>query len=339
MSTATTPPPGTPASATPGPAETLLLAENFADRRRLRRSLSKWRIIAIVAGALALLALLWRTSGDAAPATAAPHIARVDIAGVIGNDEDLLAMLDTIAERDTVEAVIVHIDSPGGTAVGGEAHYFALRKIAEAKPLVAQVETLAASAGYMIAAAADHIVARNTSIVGSIGVIVTAPNVSELLDRVGVEVREIKSTPLKAEPSPFNEVEPQDVAMMRAMVLDSYEWFATLVAERRGYEPDALATVADGSVFSGRQSLENGLVDAIGGEEAVMAHLASRDIDTDLPVIRYEPPSEESFLGSLLGRAGGGFLSAIGLHDTLERASIRVVPLDGMLALWQGPAR
>ena len=336
MSTAETPRAAAPS---PGPAETLLLAENFADRRRLRRLLSKWRIIALVAIVSFLLAVFWRTTGDTAPATASPHIARVDITGVIGNDEDLLATLETIAERDTVEAVIVHIDSPGGTAVGGEAHYFALREIAEAKPLVAQVETLAASAGYMIATAADHIVARNTSIVGSIGVIVTAPNVSELLDRVGVEVREIKSTPLKAEPSPFNEVEPQDVAMMRAMVLDSYEWFAALVAERRGYEADALAAVADGSVFSGRQSLENGLVDAIGGEEAVMAHLASRDIDTDLPVIRYEPPSDESFLGGLLGQAGTGLLDGLGLGNTFERTRARIVPLDGMLALWQGPAR
>ena len=302
-------PAGGPAT---GPLETLLAAERFADQRRLRRGVSFWRIVAVVLGALLLLALLWRGVANTAPATDAPHIARLDVTGVIGNDERMLALIDTIRERESARALVVHVDSPGGTAVGGEAHFEALRKVAADKPVVAQVETLAASAGYMIAAAADHVVARNTSIVGSIGVIVQVPNVSGLLERIGVEVREIKSSPLKAEPSPFNEIEPADEAMMRAMVLDSYEWFVELVADRRGYTPDEVRGVADGSVFSGRQGLENGLIDAVGGEERVKAYLESRDIDPDLPVIRYEPPSEDGFWGAVLGGAARSVGAGLG---------------------------
>lgn len=308
-----------------------LAAEDFAERRRLRRSRRFWRVLAILAIVAALLALAWRVA-DEGSSTAAPHIARVDIEGVIAGDDRLLSMLDEIRERDSVEAVVLHVDSPGGTAVGGEATYAALRELAAEKPLVAQVSTLAASAGYMVAVAADHIVARNTSIVGSIGVIVQVPNVDELLERVGVDVVAIKSAPLKAEPSPFDPIEPDEVAMMQRMVNDSYEWFVALVAERRPFDEASARALADGSVFSGRQALENGLVDSLGGQEAVEAALAARDIDPELPVIRYEPRREDEGLAGLLLSTVPGVAAA---GERLKRA----LPLDGMVALWQGPAR
>ena len=320
-------------AATPNAAATLIAAETFVDRRRLRRGLAFWRIAAIIAAALFVLALVWRSSAPT-PATSEPHIARIDVTGVIGNDEKLLDLIETVGERDSARALIVRIDSPGGTAVGGEAHFLALRKVAEEKPVVAQVDTLAASAGYMVAAAADHIVARNTSIVGSIGVIVQVPNVDELLDRIGVEVREIKSSPLKAEPSPFNPIEPQDEAMMRRMVMDSYEWFVSLVGDRRGFDEAKARSVADGSVFSGRQGVENGLVDAIGGEAEALDHLGTLDVDPELPVILYEPRREDGSLASIIFGAAG----RVGL-DAVARLAEAVAPLDGMVALWQGPQR
>ena len=309
-----------------------LAAEDFAERRRLRRSRSFWRVAAIIALALAAIAVVWRVSVEFGGDAASPHIARVDIEGVIGADERMLAMLGEIAEKDEVAAVIVHVDSPGGTAVGGEAHYEALREIAAEKPLVAQVSTLAASAGYMVAAAADHIVARNTSIVGSIGVIVQVPNVTGLLNRVGVEVRSIKSAPLKAEPSPFDPITPDDEAMMQRMVDDSYAWFVALVAERRDFDEAAALRLADGSVFSGRQALENGLIDALGGEDAVKAALGARDVDPDLPIVRYEPRRDEPGLLSVLVSRVPGF-------DGVASHVRRLVPLDGMVALWQGRER
>ena len=311
-----------------------LAPEDFADRRRLRRRASFWRIAAIVAAALFVVALVWRV-GASGGATAGPHIARVNISGVIGGDERVLRLLDTIAERDAVTAVVVHIDSPGGTAVGGEATFAKLREVADAKPLVAQVETLAASAGYMVAAAADHIVARNTSIVGSIGVIVQVPNVTELLDRIGVDVRTIKSTPLKAEPSIVTPVNPEAEEMMRRMVLSSYQWFVDLVRERRGMGDNQIAVVADGSVFSGIQSLENGLVDALGGEEAVKAYLATREVNTDLPIVLYEPPRESGPFGlvSRAGEAAGkGLRAGLGIEDQAMRLGL----VDGIVSLWQG---
>ena len=311
-----------------------LAAEEFADRRRIRRGLTRWRVAAIVLGVLLALALVWR-SADGGAGTGAPHIARIDIEGVIGSDDRMLALIDSLAENDLVKGVVVRVDSPGGTAVGGEAHYLALRELADRKPVVAQVDTLAASAGYMIAAAADHIVARNTSIVGSIGVIVQIPNVSELLDRIGVDVRAIKSTPLKAEPSIATPINPQAEEMMGRMVRSSYEWFVALVSERRDLEGERLAAVVDGSVFSGLQSLDNGLVDAIGGEEEAKAHLEGRGVDEDLPLLRYQPEREGDGVLGILGAGGraigAGLVDGSGVAERLER----ILPVDGIAALWQ----
>src|SRR5690606_398257 len=132
------------------------------------------------------------------------HIAMVKVEGTITEDEDLLDRLERIRKSPSVKALILNIDSPGGTTVGGEATFDAVRKVAAVKPVVAQVGTLAASAGYMIASAADHIVARQTSIVGSIGVLIQYPDITGLMDKLGVKLEEVKSAPLKAEPSPFN---------------------------------------------------------------------------------------------------------------------------------------
>ena len=166
-------------------------------------------------------------------AVSADHIAKVRIEGTITEDEELLERLEKIRNTASVKGVILSIDSPGGTTAGGEAIFDEVRLLAEAKPLVAQVGTLAASAGYMIASASDHIVARKSSIVGSIGVLVQFPDVTGLMDKVGVKLEEVKSSPLKAEPSPFNPTTDPERAMIRAMILDSYDWFKGLVEERR----------------------------------------------------------------------------------------------------------
>ena len=313
-----------------------LAPEEFADRRRLRRRASFWRVAAIVAGALFVIALIYRASVPGV-GVAAPHIARVNVSGVIANDEPMMRLLDTIAERDTVRAVVVHVDSPGGTAVGGEALFAKLREIAGEKPLVAQVETLAASAGYMVAAAADHIVARNTSIVGSIGVIVQVPQVAGLLDKIGVEVREIKSAPLKAEPSPFNETTPAEEAMIRRMVNSSFNWFVDLVTDRRPLSRADVLRVADGSVFSGLQALELRLVDALGGEEVAQAWLESeRDVEADLTIRDWRVRSGGVPFG--LSGLAAPFAGESALVEEL-RAVRKLVPerlfLDGMIAIWQ----
>ncbi len=313
--------------------------EDLIDRRRLRRKLSFWRVAAVVVVALAALgAALISGFGGVATFSSRDQIARVAIEGLITEDQDLLDLLEKVKDDDAVKAVVLRIDSPGGTTVGGEALYEAVRAIAAVKPVAAEVGTLAASAGYMIASGADHIVARRTSIVGSIGVIFQYVDASDLLDTVGVDVNAIKSSPLKAEPSPFAPAPEEAKAMIRRLIMDTYEWFVALVAERRDMSVAEARALADGSIFTGSQGLERELVDALGGEAEVRRWLEDdRGVTKGLDIIDREP--EDEGYASLFAVARAMIFGAFGLDSragSLQTALLRKVGhLDGMVSLWQ----
>lgn len=285
------------------------MIEEYEERKRLRRSRFRWRIAAVVA-IIAVAALLF--SRQQAPL--GPHIARLSVAGVITDNRTQQKALEQIASDDTIEALILEIDSPGGTVVGSEVLYESVRRVAEEKPVVAVLRTVAASGGYMAAIAADHVVARGNTITGSVGVIAQIPNAHELLDLVGVEVLEVKSGPLKAQPSPFRPVDSAAVDAQRAMVDESFDWFLGLVEERRGLNANALGEIEAGGIFTGRQALEINLIDTIGGEREAVAWLEDeREITADRPIRNYGQPEEEMFGGLLpffgLGEAGKTLLS------------------------------
>ena len=279
---------------------TSLSADEIVDRRRMKRRITFWRIAALLLLAAAIAAILWALGAfEGLRKQSSNHIARVNISGVITNDKPMLDLLEDLKEKDQVKAVILDISSPGGSTVGGEAIYEAVRALAGEKPVATSVGTLAASAGYMIASASDHIVARRSSIVGSIGVIFQYGQVSELLDKIGVEVNEIKSSPLKAEPSPFKPTSPEARAMIDRIVQDSYQWFVDLVADRRGFTPLKARQLADGSIFTGAQGLENGLIDEIGDEETAKAWLvAEKGLSEDLEIYTWKPERDGDFYPS-----------------------------------------
>jgi len=304
-------------------------AELIVDRRRLKRGLTFWRIAAILLAAAAILALLWPTGTISRLEN---HIARIKIAGLITGDEPTLKLLDDIAGSSKAQALIVKIDSPGGTTAGSEAIYEKLRKIAEKKPVVAVMDTVAASGGYITAIAADHIVARGNTITGSIGVIFTFPEISRLLDSVGIKMEEIKSGEFKAEPSPYKPVSDRSRAVSNEMVQDSFNWFTGLVAERRKLPIDRVNILADGRVYTGRQALANKLIDALGGEEQAIAWLeAQKNIAKDLPVTDWAVATnlDPSGLGFSMT---SGLLRALGLQSLALRAD--AAKLDGLLVLW-----
>jgi protease-4 len=314
-----------------------LRADELIDRRRLRRKLTFWRIAAIVVAAAAIAgSTLWAMRDSLGVASAA-HIAKVRIEGTITEDEELLARLKDIAASDSVKGVILSVDSPGGTTAGGEAIFDAVRELAKAKPSVAQVGTLAASAGYMIASASDHIVARQSSIVGSIGVLVQFPNFTGLMEKVGITLDEVKSSPLKAEPSPFNVTTDEERAMLRALIMDSYDWFVTLVDERRPLTRAEVLALADGSIFTGRQALERKLVDELGGEETAKAWLVTKGVDANLAIVEWKPrkSTADFFLSSAIGRRLASWLGISGIDAEILRATgADRIFLDGLLSLW-----
>ena len=305
-----------------------------ADRRRLKRKLGFWRIAAFLGIAAALIVGLARLGGvgDIVDKNR-PHIARVSIKGVITPDRHRLEMLQKIAKSEAVKGVVVDIDSPGGATSGGEELYSALRKLSAAKPTVAYVGTLAASAGYMTALGADHIVARRSALTGSIGVLIQWPDVSKLMETVGVKYDEVKSSPMKAEPTPFKPTSPEARAMLDRVIRDTYDWFVDLVAERRGLEPAVARGLADGRVVTGNQALTLKLVDELGEEEVAVAWLRTKGVAADVTVRDWKPknPLEEWGVASSMAEAvTRGVVAAFGMERMLEAAG----RLDGLQSVW-----
>ncbi len=312
-------------------------ADDLIDRRRLRRKLTFWRVAAFVVLAAAVIGISsWIYDGKFT-GRALDHIAKVKIEGTITEDEELIKRLETIRKSPQVKGVILAIDSPGGTTVGGESIFEEVRKVAGDKPVVAEVGTLAASAGYMIATAADHIVARKTSIVGSIGVLIQYPDVSGLMDKLGIKLEEVKSSPLKASPSPFKPTNDDERAMVRKLILDSYDWFVGIVADRRKMTHEQALALADGSIFTGRQGLANHLVDAVGGEQEAIDWLATKGVDGKLEVIEWKDTDRSG--GFLFSQSMAKMAAkALGLTDAggdvIHELGADRLFLDGLVSVW-----
>lgn len=295
------------------------------DRRRLRRNLSLWRIAAIVGitGAVAITAasMSGLTFGR-------DHISKLEILGVIIEDEERDQAILDLADDAHAKALIVTIDSPGGTTSGSEGLYLALREVARKKPVIAVMGTVAASGGYVTAIGADYIIARGNTITGSIGVLMQNTEVSELLKKIGVGIEMITSGPLKGKPSPFEPMDAQGRAAIKLLIDDSYRWFVDLVAERRNLTPERARELSDGRVYSGRQALEVKLIDQIGGMPEARAWLEKeKDISGKLPV---EPLvyGDDAFLpGRLINNMIFGWAE--------KSLNLKRLTLDGLVSLWQ----
>ena len=267
------------------------------------------------------------------------HIARLTISGLITGDASTLKLIRDVEDSKAAAAAIVTINSPGGSTEGAEALYDEIRRLAEKKPVVAVVGSMAASGGYIAALAADRIFVRGNSLVGSIGVLVEYPNVSGLMDKVGVKLESIKSSPLKAVPNGFEPTSEEARAAMATLVADSFSWFKGLVRERRGLSDDELARVDDGRVFTGRQGLPLKLVDAIGGErEAIKWLETAKGVAKDLPVRDWT--ASGGFAGFKITSLAAWAADAVGLPSlasALRRGEWARdgVPVDGLVSIWQ----
>jgi protease-4 len=318
-------------------------ADAIVDRRRMRRKLTFWRVSALLIALLALVGLAaalvpggWLTAPGA-------YIARIKVQGLIRGNQDRVAAIERLA-KSRARAVIVHIDSPGGTTAGSQQLYDSLRALQANKPMVVVVDGLAASGAYIAAISAEHIIAHDTSLVGSIGVLFQYPNFTDVLKTIGIKVEEIKSSPLKAAPNGFEPTSPEARAAIAAIVTDSYAWFKDLVKDRRQMSDAQLAAVADGRVFTGRQGVGLKLVDSLGNEKTALAWLEKeKKVPASTPVRDYslEPRfSELSFL-----HVAAWTFEAVGLNAIAHRIeawgavqAIERLNLDGLLALWHPPS-
>lgn len=317
-----------------------LETEAVLDRRRMRRRLAFWRSAAVLFVGLLLGALLF-SQDDLSSFPGTRQIARVAIEGTITDDRDQITMLKKIRDAKNVDALLVFVNSPGGTTTGGESLYLALRDVAEKKPVVAQFGTVAASAGYIVGLGTDHIVARGNTITGSVGVLAQWPEISEMLGKLGVKFNEVKSGALKAAPNPFEPASEGARRVMQDTIDDGFKWFLSLVETRRGIVAQNVDGLLDGRIYSGRQALDNRLIDEIGGEaEAIRWLETSRGVTKDLKVVNWKPTPEGTW-GSLSGEASLAFgkMVAAALGNIAQLASVAPglgrVGLDGLVSVWQ----
>lgn len=280
------------------------------DRRRLKRQLAFWRTT-LVLGVVAGLAFTFGAPGlgPAAGVLGGQHVSRLSLTGTITEDRRTLRLLEAAARDEETRALLVVINSPGGSVAGGEAFHTAIARVrAAGKPVVAVMGSTAASAGYMVALPAERIFARESTLTGSIGVLLQSFNAAELLQTLGVQPESITSGPLKDQPSPFRPLTEQGRAALSAVVEDMQSQFVAKVVAGRNMPESRVRELADGRVMTGRQALAAGLLDAIGGETEARAWLAeAHGIPHDLRVREMDPRgTAERALSALAEAFWGG---------------------------------
>jgi protease-4 len=224
-------------------------------------------------GFVAIVAMygLGMFGGDGRSFNLREKVGIIPIEGIIGDTEELIEQIREFADDGRIKAVVLRIDSPGGGVAASQEIYQAVRELKKKKKVVASMGSVAASGGYMIAVAADRIVANPGSITGSISAVMHYANVEELMKKVGVRSSVVKSGKFKDIGSPTREMTAEERSLLQAIVDDIYDQFVRTIAENRKLPLQKVLALSDGRIFSGRQAKDLGLVDDLGGlQDAVL---------------------------------------------------------------------
>ncbi|RFD18925.1 signal peptide peptidase SppA [Komagataeibacter melaceti] len=295
----------------------------------LRRQLLFWRGGAVAFFVLACIVAIACARGGGWTGQK-PHLAHLKLAGVIGaNEQDNVDAIQKAADDATVKGLLLEVNSPGGAVTGGEVLHDAVAAFARRKPVVVSMGSVAASAGYMVSVPANRIFANRSTLTGSIGVILQSPDVSQLLDRVGVHVDELVSGPMKGQPSVVQPLSPQGREMLQGVITDLYGFFVTVVADGRHMPVERVRQLADGRPYTGQQALGLGLVDQIGSmADARQWLLKTAHLPTDAPVTDIGPEAARLNWRHWIT----GLLSAVPGGEILLKESSA---LDGAVAIWK----
>lgn len=294
------------------------------DRKRLKTQLMNWRALALIAifGICAILAGKFGAHG--AKSITGDYIAEITIEGIMSDDPKRDAMMKEILEDDHAKALIVQMDSPGGTTVGGEVIYLQLKAIAKKKPVIGVMRTLCASACYMASLGTDHVIAREGTLTGSIGVLLQTMEISQLIEKLGISSVTIKSGPMKDVPDLAVPMTSEQRAVISEVVMDAYEHFVKLIIDGRDMDEAQVRKLADGRVYTGSQALKLNLIDGIGGTDEALDWLAkTRKINPKLEIQEIRPEAELDSVWDELGQVTG-----IKIFDK------STVGLDGLVSIW-----
>ena len=195
------------------------------------------------------------------------YIAKISIDEIILNNENLLSSLDELLNDENLRAVVVKINSPGGTVVGSQKLYNKLTRIGEKVPIAISMQEVAASGGYMVSLAGERIFSHDGTITGSVGVILQSANITNLLSNLGIDPLIVKSGKLKSSPNPLEKTTDDSKKSIQRIIDDMHKQFLELVIKKRNLNQNDVLKISDGRVFTGLQAKEINLVDEIGDEQ------------------------------------------------------------------------
>lgn len=251
---------------------------------KLRKKLLRWRVISIIL----IIGIIISFFANVSKRQIEDHVAVVSIDGAVDENAQWFRSLKTISTSRHVKAVLLKIDCHGGPATDSEILFQLIRLISKKKPVVSSIHNIGASGGYLAAIAADHVTAYYTSMIGSIGVITQYLEYSQLMDKLGIGVVQIKSGSLKAAMSPFEKLSPGDRVELQKFSDDIHQWFMMKVVERRHLYTQTVQRLSDGRTFTGNHALQYGLIDQLGGDQSAINWLyENRKVSKDLPFIVY----------------------------------------------------
>lgn len=296
-------------------------ADQLLDRMQLKKRVSRWRNTAVIA--LVLLAIVGVTKNRDGLGVGESYVASVSIEGLILEDQDRLKTLRELRDDSSVKALIIRVDSPGGTIVGGESLYKEIRQIADKKPVVAVMGSMATSGGYMTAMAANRIFAYEGTITGSIGVLLQTADITELAHKLGVNFVTLKTSELKGAPSPLEKMTPNVAKHMQENIDQAGAMFVSMVAEARHLSKVEVDAISDGRIFMGNEAIKVKLVDAIGNEENALEWLKTTNkIDKSLKIHHRELMPEKTGIAKIFSVFAG------------NQNYVNQVLNGGIMALW-----
>ena len=312
-----------------------MVSNNSAEIKWYRRKLFLWRIFSFVL-AISLVYIFF--SNPKTNISSKPHIANYNISGLLVNADQILEDLEYLDFDDNVKAIIITVDSPGGTTVSAEEIFLKIRSISLNKPIVVVMKNIATSGAYLFSIGADRIFARENTITGSVGVLLQWARIDQGLEKLGIEMKEVKSGKLKAEPDLFGESDEEALVLTQKIVDETYAWFLNLVTERRRIGDYTISLISDGRIFTGRQALDLNLIDEIGGSrEAKLWLIENREINTDLEILAYDQNKNTNFIELSVAKIMDYFNINSSYGDSLKN-NLSLISINGLLSIWQHPS-
>ncbi len=250
-----------------------------------------------------------------------PFIAKLSIDSIIMNNPELIKQLELLRNNKNLKAVLVDVNSPGGTVVGSKEIYKNLKRISENIPVAVSMKEVAASGGYMVALAGNKIFCYEGTITGSVGVIMQSVNIEKLLESLGIEPVVFKSGELKAKPNPIEKLNSSDKDIIQNVIKSIHESFITMVKNNRKISEEDLKIISDGRIFTGIEAKKINLVDEIGSEKDALDWLkAKTKVGEDIDVIKIE--SETNF---------SNILDNLSINSLFKK---KLLNSNGLFALW-----